>query len=67
MVLDTDPESQTHVDPDLNSKHWSRSYRKVSVGKIKSTSLKFCSARNGNRIGLLEEIPGSGVQIPCLS
>jgi hypothetical protein len=25
-----------------------------------------CSARTGTRIGLLEEIPRSGVQIPCL-
>ncbi len=26
----------------------------------------YCSARTGTRIGLLEEIPRSGVQIPCL-
>ncbi len=28
---------------------------------------KECSARTGTRIGLLEEIPRSGVQIPCLT
>jgi hypothetical protein len=35
----------------------------------KQTDLKddICSAQTVTRIGLLEEIPRSGVQIPCLS
>jgi hypothetical protein len=32
-----------------------------------STTQSTCSAQTQTRIGLLEEIPRSGVQIPCLS
>ncbi len=37
--------------------------RKFKVEQLQS----HCSAQTVTRIGLLEEIPRSGVQIPCLS
>jgi hypothetical protein len=35
--------------------------------QIKTGTIVYCSAQTVTRIGLLEEIPRSGVQIPCLS
>ncbi len=41
-------------------------FKKVAI-VIVSDVVGGCSARDLDRIGLLEEIPRSGVQIPCLT
>jgi hypothetical protein len=39
----------------------------ISNHKYGNVAIEGCSAQTVTRIGLLEEIPRSGVQIPCLS
>ncbi len=41
--------------------------RSVGVETQNGAVESLCSAQTVTRIGLLEEIPRSGVQIPCLS
>jgi hypothetical protein len=46
-----------------------RQYRSHPVGvrcRPGQNRVTWCSAQTQTRIGLLEEIPRSGVQIPCL-
>jgi len=39
----------------------------ICLAQTGQNKVTWCSARTGTRIGLLEEIPRSGVQIPCLT
>jgi hypothetical protein len=50
-----------------NSQEIAQHFEKPFCINNKHCRLEYCSARDWDRIGLLEEIPRSGVQIPCLT